>query len=64
MADSDPEVGKAFREAFRKIASLGATIIDDVDFEAWKPAHRLREDLWGDVMLRECKRLPSRDPSF
>ncbi|TQV97343.1 amidase [Cordyceps javanica] len=54
VADSDPEVAKVFREAIETIRSLGATVIDDVDFEIWKPGSGLREDLAADIMLREA----------
>lgn len=37
------------------IQSLGATVVDDMDFEAWRPSAGLRDDLFGDVMLRECE---------
>jgi hypothetical protein len=53
MADSDPEVGLAFREAVALIRSLGADAVDDIDFETWKPNGGQREDLFGDVLLRE-----------
>ncbi|XXG96841.1 hypothetical protein Hte_003132 [Hypoxylon texense] len=53
VADSDPEVGVAFRSALEKIRSLGATVVDDMDFETWRPSAGLRDDLFGDVMLRE-----------
>ncbi|XWW92117.1 hypothetical protein V2A60_000039 [Cordyceps javanica] len=54
VADSDPEVAKVFREAIETIRSLGATVIDDVDFEMWKPGAGLREDLAADIILREA----------
>ncbi|KAF2807642.1 putative amidase [Mytilinidion resinicola] len=54
VADSDPEVGVAFRDAIETIRGLGATIIDGMDFEHWRPSLGLREDLFGDVLLREA----------
>lgn len=53
VVQSDPEVHVAFKKAISIIQSLGATIVDDVDFEQWVPSGGLREDLFGDVMLRE-----------
>ncbi|KAJ6007673.1 amidase [Penicillium herquei] len=50
---SDPEVGIAFRNAVAQLHDLGAIIIDDVEFEHWKPCTGQREDLFGDVLLRE-----------
>ncbi|KAF5601713.1 amidase [Fusarium subglutinans] len=54
VVDSDPEVGTAFRAAIDTIKSLGATVVDGVDFKTWKPNGKLRDDLPGDVMLREA----------
>ncbi|KAL1875210.1 hypothetical protein Daus18300_003281 [Diaporthe australafricana] len=53
-ADSDPEVGAAFKAAIDKIHTLGATIVDDIDFDHWKPGSGQREDLFGDILLREA----------
>lgn len=33
--------------------SLGAIIVDDIDFEDWKPASGQREDLTDNVFLRD-----------
>ncbi|KAI0107461.1 putative amidase [Nemania sp. FL0031] len=53
QADSDPELGVAFRSAVKKIQSLGAIVIEDIEFKTWRPGARMREDLWGDIQLRE-----------
>ncbi|KAJ5737504.1 amidase [Penicillium malachiteum] len=53
-SDSDPEVGIAFRNAVSQFRGLGAIIIDEVDFEHWKPRTGQQEDLFGDVLLREA----------
>lgn len=52
-ADSDPEVGVAFRDAVEKVRSLGAVIVDGTDFQEWRPGSGQREDLFGDIMLRD-----------
>ncbi|KAI1131067.1 putative amidase [Nemania abortiva] len=53
QANSDPELGIAFRSAVDKIKSLGAIVIEDVEFETWRPRTGMRDDLWLDVQLRE-----------
>ncbi|KAK0668450.1 amidase [Cercophora samala] len=50
---SDPEIDRAFQTAVETLRSLGAIIVEDVDFEKWKPGGRQREDLMGDILLRE-----------
>ncbi|KAJ5716381.1 amidase [Penicillium malachiteum] len=54
IEESDPELGAAFRETVSQFRDLGAVIIDDVDFENWKPGSGQREDLCGDILLREA----------
>ncbi|KAJ5088765.1 amidase [Penicillium angulare] len=54
VAESDLEVDIAFRDAITKFRELGAIIIDDIDFENWKPGSGQREDLFGDILLREA----------
>ncbi|KAJ5626815.1 amidase [Penicillium herquei] len=54
IEESDPELGAAFRETVFQFRDLGAVIIDDVDFENWKPGSGQREDLCGDILLREA----------
>ncbi|KAJ6179652.1 amidase [Penicillium mononematosum] len=54
VADSDPEVGVALQNAISQFRELGAIIVEDVDFEHWKPGSGQREDLFGDVLLREA----------
>ncbi|KPM38052.1 hypothetical protein AK830_g8521 [Neonectria ditissima] len=51
VANSDPEVDETFWVAVAAIKSLGATVVDDADFDIWKSSAGLREDLFGDVML-------------
>lgn len=51
--DSDPEVGLAFRAAVEKMTTLGSAIVDDIEFEEWKPGSGQREDLFADVILSE-----------
>jgi len=46
-------VGGAFRAAIATIRALGGIVIDDVDFEHWQPSAGMREDLFGDLLLRE-----------
>ncbi|KAI0199483.1 putative amidase [Astrocystis sublimbata] len=53
QAESDPELGAAFRAALQQVRSLGATVIGDVEFKTWRPGAGMREDLWGDIQLRE-----------
>ncbi|CAG8382191.1 unnamed protein product [Penicillium salamii] len=53
VADSDPEVGVALRDAISKFRDFGAIIVDNVGFEHWEPGSGQREDLFEDVLLRE-----------
>ncbi|CAG8250879.1 unnamed protein product [Penicillium salamii] len=54
VADSDPEVGVALRDAISKFRDFGAIIVDNVGFEHWEPGSGQREDLFEDVLLREA----------
>ena len=45
-----------FQSATAKLGELGAVIIDDDDFDNWKPNAGQREDLFGDILLREGSR--------
>ncbi|KAJ3573530.1 hypothetical protein NPX13_g4666 [Xylaria arbuscula] len=57
QADSDTELGVTFKSAVKKMQSLGAIVIEDIEFETWKPGARMRDDLWGDIQLRESYEL-------
>ncbi|KAK1836085.1 amidase [Podospora conica] len=51
---SRPELQKAFEGAIHTLGQLGAVFVVDDDFDKWKPNGGQREDLFGDVLLREA----------
>lgn len=53
MAASDPELLAAYKTAILKLKSMGATVVDDVEFSEWKPSSSQREELFDNIMLRE-----------
>lgn len=54
VANADAETASSFRTAIETIKGLGATVVGDIEFEEWRPSGGLRDDLFGDVLLREA----------
>ncbi|KAG4437816.1 hypothetical protein IFR05_006703 [Cadophora sp. M221] len=53
VVNAESDVLAGWNSAISVIESLGAIVIENIDFPEWRPSTGMREDLFDEIMLRE-----------